>query len=200
MEEETLMRGLPSASVIETQLRDLLENARLKDFIAKMLEESKIDAFDRVRLQTTDTILRAEKDRLTFGEQSPKENGEGILAPRFEKTQSMLAGHIDDVHDTEAKDIPFLRAVSESAKTNIEIPQNCGGFSLTKPGVMRTPLKSSDKLQEETFGRKDSLSQVVKKLNMRSAEKKQPTMVEKTAYDVPWAVDSIQKVLEGFNE
>lgn len=162
-----------------------------------MLREDQVESPNHMEPIVSDPLTRFDKDRFTFGEQSPKVFEAEIAAPRLEKSTSMIGDMLLEKQPSEEKDIPLLRAVSESAMLSSEPPTTIGGFHVSKPGMIKTPIKSFEKRSEETFGRKDSITRAFNQFHMKSSEKKLGFPSEDHDKDIEMAAKNLERALEG---
>lgn len=188
--------GIPSLDDMSRDLRSLVDRIKLKDYLEKMMRKDK-EVSSNIEPIVSDAVNRFERDKLTFGEQSPRLIETDIAAPRLEKSMSMLGEPILDRQPSEEKDIPLLRAFSESTKNAAELPIATGGFSLTKPGVVKTPIKGFEKRNEESFGRKDSITRAFNQFHMKSSEKKFPKAFDEHDNEIELAAKNLERALEG---
>jgi hypothetical protein len=176
-------------------LRTLVERAHFGEFIEKVLKKEQ-DTSAQLEPIVSDVVNRFERDRLTFGEQSPGLEDE-IAAPRLEKSSSMIGDLLLERQQSEEKDIPLLRAVSENPMKSNDVLQTKGGFSLSKPGMAKTPIKATELGNEDSFGRKDSITRVFNHFHMKSSEKKFPKPFDDHDRDIEQAAKNLERALEG---
>lgn len=196
-DELMIPEEIPSPNEVALGLSSLFEKLQLEEYISKRLEDKKVDSPQNTQPIISDAFHKQERDRFTFGNDSPRIFEDEIAAPRFEKSSSVMGSMLIDQNPVEEKDIPMLRAYSESALNNPEPPLNSGGFSLSKPGLVRTPLKSMDRIQEDTFGRKGSVTRAFSQLSMKSSDKKLRFEPDESDKDIFIAAEHIAKALEG---
>jgi hypothetical protein len=187
---------MPTIDDLTRDLKALLERAKLTDYMERMLRKDR-EGLAHLEPIVSDALNRFERDRLTFGEQSPRLVEAHIPAPRLEKSTSLIGDLNLDKHPSEEKDIPLLRAFSENAMNSAEVPITTGGFMLAKPGMAKTPIKTFEKPSEETFGRKDSITRVFNHFHLKSSEKKFPRPFEDHDKDIETAAKNLEKALEG---
>lgn len=188
---------IPSPTFVAQALSSLFDKLHLEEYIARALDQSKIDSPQATQPIVSDIFHRLDKDKFTFGNDSPRNFDDDIAAPRFEKSSSVVGSMVVDSYPFEDRDIPMLRAYSESASNHPEPPVTSGGFSLSKPGMVRTPIKSMDRIQEDTFGRKGSVTRAFSQLGMKSSEKKSYMEQEESDNEISIAARNVMKALDG---
>lgn len=187
--------GLPSIDDMSRDLRRVVDRVKLKEYLEKMMRKDK-EVTSNIEPIVSDAVNRFDRDKMTFGEQSPRVIETEIAAPRLEKSMSMIGEPTLEKHASEEKDIPLLRAFSET-KNAAELPVATGGFSLTKPGVVKTPIKAFEKKNEDSFGRKDSITRAFNHFHMKSSEKKFPKPFDEHDNDIEMAAKNLERALEG---